>query len=498
MQNAFNEMGDLIGSYLPNFLGALIILIIGWAIALIIRTILRKVLHSISLNHRISGLTEENKEDGEIDIESGVSTGVFYLLMLFVLAAVFQTLRITLITDPLNSLLNSLFAFAPKLIGAGILMLVAWVAATLLRMIVSKAMTTAKVDERLGSSAGTEEGARVNITKPISDTVYWLVFLIFLPAVLGALEMKGLLEPVQGMFNKILSTLPNVLTAGVIFAIGWFVARLVCQIAANLLAAAGIDSFSEKLGITQGSDSKQLSGIIGTLLFALIIIPVAIAALNTLQLDAITQPASQMLHMILISLPNIVAAIAVILISYFIGKLVSNLVAGMLSGIGFNSLFLKLGLQKEETAEGKRTASEIAGTLVLATILLFAAVESAGLLGFASLAGIVNEFMIFASHIFMGLVIFAIGLYLANLISARVKESGTSQANLIAGVSKTVILVLMGAIALRQMGLANEIINLAFGLLLGAIAIASAIAFGIGGREIAARKLEEWTHTTET
>jgi hypothetical protein len=60
------------------------------------------------------------------------------------------------------------------------------------------------------------------------------------------------------------------------------------------------------------------------------------------------------------------------------------------------------------------------------------------------------------------------------------------------------ILVLSGAMALRQMGLANEIVNLAFGLLLGAIAVAVALAFGLGGRDIAARQLERWQKSLES
>jgi uncharacterized membrane protein len=52
--------------------------------------------------------------------------------------------------------------------------------------------------------------------------------------------------------------------------------------------------------------------------------------------------------------------------------------------------------------------------------------------------------------------------------------------------------------ALQQMGLADEIISLAFGLLFGAIAVAAAIAFGLGGRDIAARQLDEWHGTIKT
>ena len=79
-----------------------------------------------------------------------------------------------------------------------------------------------------------------------------------------------------------------------------------------------------------------------------------------------------------------------------------------------------------------------------------------------------------------------------------IKASGTVQADLLSGIARVAIILLTGSIAIRYMGLANEIINLAFGLTLGALAIAVAIAFGIGGREVAARKLEEWIGTKKS
>jgi protein-S-isoprenylcysteine O-methyltransferase Ste14 len=89
-------------------------------------------------------------------------------------------------------------------------------------------------------------------------------------------------------------------------------------------------------------------------------------------------------------------------------------------------------------------------------------------------------------------VIFALGLYLANLAAAAVEASGTEQARTLALTAQVSIIVLAGAMALQQMGVANEIITLAFGLLLGAVAVAAAIAFGWGGREMAAREVESW------
>ena len=60
----------------------------------------------------------------------------------------------------------------------------------------------------------------------LGNVLYWLIYLLFLPAILGALELKGLLDPVQDMVNEILAMLPNVVAAGIIGVVGWFVAKI--------------------------------------------------------------------------------------------------------------------------------------------------------------------------------------------------------------------------------------------------------------------------------
>lgn len=135
---------------------------------------------------------------------------------------------------------------------------------------------------------------------------------------------------------------------------------------------------------------------------------------------------------------------------------------------------------------------------MLVAIMLFATIEALGLLLFARVADMVSSFTVFAGRVLLGLVIFALGLYLANLASRTVEASGAAQAGLLALTGRVSILMLAGAMALRQMGLANETINLAFGLLLGAIGVALALAFGLGGREMATRELEEWLQSVKS
>jgi hypothetical protein len=501
-QAILDQITQSFGSYVPQIIGAVAILIIGWIIALIVAAIVRGALRRTGLGNRLADWVDGAGGIQGPEIARKIGKGVFWLIMILVFVAVFQALNLTIATEPLNNLLNQVFQFIPKLIGAAILLLVAWIIATIVRMIVSRALSAINLDDRISGNREGEEGEgseeqRVSLTKIIADGLYWLIFLLFLPAVLGALGLQGLLTPVQELLNKFLGFLPNIIAAGLIAVIGWFVATIVRRLITNLLSAIGTDRLGERFGLP-----ISLSGAIGIIVYVLILIPVIVAALNALALDAITQPVSNMLNLILSAMPNIFAAGVVLIVAYLLGRVVASLVTSLLTGVGFNSIMALLGLAKEqsedEATEGKKTPAEVVGTLVLVAIMIFAIFEASSLLGFAVISSLIAKFTVFAGHIILGLIILAIGLYLANMVAKAVHASGTAQAGLLALVARVAILALVGAIALRQMGIANEIISLAFGLLLGSMAIAAAIAFGIGGRDIAARKLEEWSEAIKS
>ncbi|MCG2769336.1 MAG: mechanosensitive ion channel [Chloroflexota bacterium] len=497
MQVMLDQIIRLVGAYIPNLVGALAILIIGWLGALVVSAIVRAALRRTTLDDRLAHWIVGEEKAKAVEVERWIAKGVYYLIMLFVLIAFFQTLGLTIITQPLNQLLVQVFQYAPRLLGAGLLLLLAWIVASALRFLVSRLLRAAKLDERLGHQAGLEEEERIPLTQTLTNAVYWLVFLLFLPGVLDALALQGLLEPIQGMITKILSFLPDIFAAGLMLMIGWVIACVVQRIVTNLLAAVGADRLSEQVGLASVLGKQRLSGLLGLVVYVLILVPALIAALNALALDAITQPAANMLNAILMALPAIFGATVMVTIAYVVGRMVAGLITNLLTGTGFNAILARLGLGKEP-AEGERTPSEIVGYLVLVAIMFFASIEAFRLLGFVLLADLVAKFTVFAGQVILGLIVFSIGLYLANLAARTVRASGTAQAGLLALAARISILVLASAMALRQMGLANEIINLAFGLLLGAIAVAVALAFGLGGREIAARELEEWRQSLKS
>jgi hypothetical protein len=223
----------------------------------------------------------------------------------------------------------------------------------------------------------------------------------------------------------------------------------------------------------------------------IILIPVLIASLNALQLDAITTPASDMLGQMLDAVPSLFAAVLLLTLAYFVGRLVSGLAASLLEAAGFDTIMHRLGLVKAGEAV-KRSPSELAGTLVMVAIMLFASIEAAGFLGFDALADLISGFIVFGGQVLLGLVIVAIGLFLANIAADAIAAGGSKQHQLLSLAARVAIVVLAVAMALREMGLANEIISLAFGLLLGSIAVAAALAFGLGGREVAGEQVRQW------
>ncbi|MGD8814286.1 MAG: mechanosensitive ion channel [Anaerolineales bacterium] len=492
MPEFLNEFLQTLWSYLPEALGAIGILVGGWIVALIASAITRRILARTSIDDRIAGMLRGEVEEERVEASRWGGRIVYYLIMLFVVVAFLQSINLTVVAEPINRLLDQVLMYIPSLLGAGALVLAAWLIANLLRFVVVRVLGLTKLDERLSSEADLETGEDVDLSSTLGNVVYWLVFLLFLPAILGVLGLEGLLGPVQGVVDEILGVLPNILGAGLIFLVGWLAARIVRQIVANLLAGIGTDRLGERTGLSTALGGQKLSSVISTVVYALILIPIVVSALNALQIEAVAQPASRMLGSILNALPAIFGALLLIGVAYFVARLVGNFVTNVLAGVGFNKVLEWIGLSRTEAQEGVRTPSEIAGQLVVISVMFFAAIEAANLLGFTMVADLVSQFLVSAGAVLVGLVIFGLGLYLAKLAATVIRDTGGSQAHILAPSARIAIIVFSGALALRQMNIAEDVVNLTFGIILGAVAIAAALAFGLGAREIAGRELDGW------
>jgi hypothetical protein len=361
-------------------------------------------------------------------------------------------------------------------------LLVAWVIATVLRTIVKNALSATSLDDRLSGEAGMSP-----VSDSLGNVLYWLVILLFLPAVLGAFGMAGLLEPVEGMVEGFLAMLPNVLAAAAIGLVGWFVARILRDLVTNLLSAAGADRLGERAGLR---GTTTLSGLLGLIVYIFVFVPALVAALNALKVEAISAPATEMLGTFMGALPNLFGAALILAVAWFVSSFIANLVSNLLGGMGFDQLPEKLGLGQAFRAQ--TTPSQLIGKLVVFFVMLFAVVEAANRLGFGQVSDLVGTMIAFGGQVLLGIAIIAVGVWISNVAhSAMTRVSGESGAPA-AGLARFAILGIVIAMGLRAMGLADDIVNLAFGLTLGAVAVAVALSFGLGGREAAGRQMEHW------
>jgi hypothetical protein len=485
LSNLLPELGRL----LLNLVLALIVLFVGWLIARWLGGLTSKILHRFNLDEKAAGWAGE--EENLPRVEEGIGKLVYYLLMLFVLLGFFEVLGMSIITDPLNAMLADVAAYIPGLIAAGALAIAAWIIASILRGLTRRALQAAGVDRRV---ADTTDSDSRPISKALSEAVYWLVWLIFLPPILGALGLQSLVEPLMAMFDELLGYIPNILAAAIIVLVGWFVARIVRRVVTSFLVAIGTDEFSDRIGLGQMLGEQNLSGLLGLLTFIIILIPVSIAALEALQMTALTAPLSSMLESVFLAIPAILLAAVVLIVAYIFGKLLADLVTNLLEGVGFDNILVNLGVTREPMT-GRVTPSQIVGYLVLLGVMIMAALGATSILNFPALSLVITQFLAFTWRIVVGLVIFGLGLWLANFLVSIIEATDWPQKRLAVIFTRITVIVLAAAMALGQMGLADSIINLAFGLTLGGIALAVALAFGLGGRDVAERELESWVTT---
>ena len=498
--------------YLPYLLGGIAVLVLGWLLAWAVAAIARKLLARTHLDERL-GMAMGRRLGEPGRLANWVAAAAFWIILSLSVIGALSVLQLGALSESLRQAVDAVMRYVPQLIAAGALLLAAWITASVLRWIVVRALEASRLEQRLGLTRGAAPTAQepyaagtpppvggttgasaapTGIARSMGDIVYWLVFLLFLPAILGALALQGILGPVQSMVDKVLAFLPNILVAVVILALGWFFARILRRIVIGVLAAVGADRLGARIGLkAEGGRSGSISHIVGWTVFLLVLIPVFLAALDALKLQALTQPTSEMLGQILKAIPAIFSAGLVLVIAYVVGRIVSQLVTRILESARFDALPEKLGLG-EMAPESQWAPSRLAGYLVLVAILLFATATSLELLGFAILPAILTSFLYLTGRILLGLVIFALGLFLARIVGGAIASRQKQHARAWAMAARIGILFLAGAMALRQMGLADEIISLAFGLMFGAAAVAGAIAFGLGGRDLAGRKLQEW------
>ena len=325
----------------------------------------------------------------------------------------------------------------PRALGAIVILIAAWFIGKAIKWAIAKG-----VDRIPGAAkANLSDNPKHSVGASLGDVAFWLIVLFGVVAALGVLNLGGVVTPLNTLLNQVAAFLPGVLGAALIFFIGFVVATLAKRVVEAALTAAGADAWLDRVGLTRSTGSSGVSSAIGTLVFVLILIPITIAALEQLSIDSLTVPAVAVLSMVLAAIPRVIVAAILLAIGWFIGRWVAQLIERILPATGFDRSIQGLAnLSSAKRAEPPATgATPYAGDVTPAI------------------------------------------------------DKGTGGADRFAStIVRWATIALATAMGLSFMGIADDIVLLAFGLILGAAAIATALAFGLGGRDAAGRVAQTW------
>jgi hypothetical protein len=369
-----------------------------------------------------------------------------------------------------------------RLLAAAIVAVVAYVVARIARWAVAAAVDRAPFAKSLSTSPADDAGPGVGAK--LGDAAFWLVLLFALPQALHALRLDVIVAPLDAMIGGLFAFLPSLFGAALIFAIGLFAANIARRATVATLSATNADGWAAKVGFKSG-----VTNVAGHLVHALVVIPVAIAALEALRVDSIAAPAVGVLRSTLDAIPRLFGAAIILAIVTAVARFVAGLLQETLPPLGFDDTLRSLGVGD---GPGGLSPSALAAKGAMVAIVLFGAVEAARILDFQAASAILSAVLELAGRVAFGAAIIFAGVLIARALGDAVARTAGENAGFVAMLTRAAVVALSVAMGLRFMGLAPEIVTLAFGLILGAIAVAAALAFGLGGRSGAGRLVDEW------
>ncbi|MCD7750354.1 MAG: mechanosensitive ion channel [Lachnospiraceae bacterium] len=359
-----------------------------------------------------------------------------------------------------------------------VLLIVAFIVAKIVKSLIVKLLKALNIG-KLVAKTGIGEGTVDTAIEFIGKLVYFVVFLLFLPGVLDRLGMDSVSAPITSMVNTFLAFIPKLVGAGILLAIGLFVARMVRDLLKSVLKALKIDTFQEKAGI-EVTESNSFSSVIANVIYGVIILVVVTAALDGLGISAISEPADEIVATIFAEIPYILAAIVVIGVGVFVANLVANLLDSLLKSVGADTLIEKI---TGDATKNINLSKGISLVVKYVLVIIFV-VEGIDILGLPVLTNVGATIIGYMPEVLSVVLILAIAVFAAGAAeSALTKRNSGSKVGTVA--VKAAIYVLAAFLCLSQLGVASTIVESTFILIVAALAVAFALSFGIGGRKFA-------------
>ncbi|HFI0163250.1 TPA: mechanosensitive ion channel [Streptococcus suis] len=391
-------------------------------------------------------------------------------------------------TNIIDSLFYPLLSALPGVIRMLVLVIIAFSLASLLRKFTLSGLNKIQFSQKLqewGVIKPEDNGQ--SLIKTLGQLVYFLVILFFLPSILSGLNISSTVDPISSMFEKFFAFIPNMIAAGLILFVGTFFCKFIKGLLTGVLERLDIDTWyakvtgQEKLPI----DTKQLISVLSTVVYVLIFIPILTLALETLGITSISQPIVTILNQVIGILPHVLVALVLIAVGSFVAKLIGNLLENLLETAGINAYSKYLFTKEEANFE----LSAIITQVVRAIIIVFFFIQAIQVLNLEVFNAVGSALLGYLPSLISAIAIVILAIIASNLVANFLQN--VTDSPLVITIVRYLIIVFAVFMALDQLKFAQHIVQSTFTIVLGALAVAFALAFGLGGRDFAARQLEK-------
>ena len=352
------------------------------------------------------------------------------------------------------------------ILGVGLLI------AAIARAVLSKIINATPFGRKAQTSGG-------NIGKAVGKAAFWLILLYTVFIALSRLTFAGAaLGPVESLLSDVGEFIPKLIGAGFILFIGYIVARVAKNATVATLDAAGADNWMNRTGVTAATGSTgSLSSALGTIVFVLVIVPVIIAALGVLDIEAISGPLTDMLRTFLDFIPRIIGAAIILGLAVVIGRFIKNFLESILPTFGFDRSINEVMMLDD--GEGLATQpSKVAGTIAYIVVVVLGLAAAISVLRIAALDDAFGSILDLGGRVLTAAVTIIAGVFLANFVQRIIGgATGSGMGRFL----KYAIIVLVSFMALAQLGIGDGIVEILFASLAIGASVAGAIAFGVGG-----------------
>jgi hypothetical protein len=477
--------------------GAVGILLLGWILAKVFASFAFHLLGRTRFDNWVAdrlGITAllkgRNPEDGSV-VERFVAGLVFWIVMLIAVVAALDVSGLEQAAAPLRGLVETVVQALPRVGKAAIILLLAWVLARALQAGVTGLLDRLGVDRRFASTAkdGPADGSTRPVAKTAGAVAFWAIVFFGIAGAFDALEIEALAQPLRNAVDHLVSFLPRLAVAALLVAAGWMGGRVARMLVRNMLQAIGFDAIARKAQIDRLTGTTAPSDVVGTALLVFVLFQAVIAALGQLGLETLSVPLTSMMTRFWTLLPSIAVSTLVVAIGVVVGRLLRRVVSAALKNVGFDRLMARLGFDKmPDRPDHLDEYSEIVGLVVQLAVVALALAQALANLGFETWSGYVDALLGYmVKNVAVALLVVGVGLGIGNYVRdvVRSRRGDEDTGRWLGELARYAVLVFAFTMAVRQLEVAEDFVLLTFGLLFGALCLGTALAFGLGGKEVA-------------